>query len=265
MPKVRSLTTSTGNPLIIEDIFSLIGCALCGNKLDNELHFRTCEMSWSEEDKENVVSGEGITSTAHLTKIQSIALSKLDCSKKIRYFPDKGFNSLRINDKMRDLCKICECYINPEDHLTRCSGTINFSVHGGKVNKKWSELKSLAWIGDTLHSLDIKLAANAIKILDKEKGAWHDLRTNAEAQAGYLTIHKTDDDDLIKLSTRQKSTVFEAMYYGEFRKEYLISLFGGVIAEAILRLSQKALLEGFDSSDDIRNIKLKFPLSDVAV
>jgi 23S rRNA maturation mini-RNase III len=126
-------------------------------------------------------------------------------------------NSLQESSAVRGMfCEDCQCHVNPEDHKSRCR-PVKPPVSGQK--------KVAAWIGDAIHTLDVRIALVHACVPEKRLGILCDTFKSASAQARFVREHgyslglRLDNDE----SDRRLSTEFEAMY-GGFRSAYIAKL-----------------------------------------
>jgi len=138
----------------------------------------------------------------------------------------------------RVFCPNCECEVRPFGHESRCRPT-----RGGtdRSSSTWDARRRRAWIGDTIHKLDVQLGALMTGINDRDLGRFFQNHTSAESQADYWRSLPDTSDLCVPPGTNDHaiSTAFEASYKGRFRSDYLRSLFPShweaVIARATVR------------------------------
>lgn len=113
-------------------------------------------------------------------------------------------------------CDACQCNVNPDGHDKRCR-PIKQPVPGQE--------RVAAWIGDAIHTLDVRIALVRALIPEKRLSILCDTFKSASAQADYIRANATAlglDLDLAE-SDRRLSTGFEAGY-GRFRSKYISKL-----------------------------------------
>jgi len=87
-----------------------------------------------------------------------------------------------------------------------------------------SEIKKLAWIGDSVHTLDIKLIVLAARTTEKELSVRMQRYISGKSQSDYLEKNYPDMLPYNWLKEHTKSSIFEAMYKTTFRIMYLQSV-----------------------------------------
>jgi len=132
-----------------------------------------------------------------------------------------SIDSMRDSSAVRGVfCTDCQCHVNPDNHASRCH-PVKLPVSG--------ENKVASWIGDAIHTLDVRIALVRARMPEKRLSIICDTFKSASAQAEYiranavtlgLDIDPTDSD-------RKLSTVFEAAY-GQFRYNYISKLINDV-------------------------------------
>lgn len=94
----------------------------------------------------------------------------------------------------------------------------------------WTELKTRAWVGDSLHRLDVIQACFHYNVPDTEKENWLQRFTTAQAQANYWWNLDSEVRDALPYqpsgySDHGVATAFEANYRTYFRVYYLKEMF----------------------------------------
>jgi len=109
------------------------------------------------------------------------------------------------------LCTVCGFNVKVEGHINRC----RIQPHNVVSN----EQVKLAWIGDAIHVLDIRILLLASSVESKNLQFMAESFISRTAQKEYLLSVGVS---LPSTSTNHDwSTVFESMYHGEFREIYL--------------------------------------------
>jgi len=81
-------------------------------------------------------------------------------------------------------------------------------------------IKESAWIGDTIHRLDVQLAILTSHIEESQRTIIMNDLISKRAQKEYLTKFEPDMIAFSDMSAHAASSVFESNYYGEFRVNY---------------------------------------------
>lgn len=149
---------------------------------------------------------------------------------------------------VREYCEVCECYVNPEGHDLRCRPV---GVGLGPAVDRTLRLSS--WIGDALQTLDVRTALIDAKLPVNIIAKLMDNFKSAGAQRGYLqmvgmepAVYKASKDHAV-------STIFESMYCGDFRRNYMKWL--------VTKVPQLIEKHGTDKSDTLGYVS-RFGLKD---
>jgi len=111
----------------------------------------------------------------------------------------------------KGLCLKCSCIVRLDGHDLRCRPVTSYSTDSD--NK-------LAWIGDALHTLDVRLNLLAASVPSTNLQLSAESYLSASSQSAYLTSIGKELPGYV--STHGRSTVFETLYTGEFRDAYLV-------------------------------------------
>jgi len=129
----------------------------------------------------------------------------------------RSTSSLQESSTVRGVfCEDCQCHVNPDNHESRCRST----KPPVSVQKKVA-----AWIGDAIHTLDVRIALVHAHVPEKRLSILCDTFKSASAQARFIREYgsslglRLDSGE----SDRRLSTEFEAKY-GGFRPEYIAKL-----------------------------------------
>lgn len=110
-------------------------------------------------------------------------------------------------------CDVCGCMVKWDGHSERCKP---------KREKGWSEKRVAAWVGDTIHRLDIKLIALNMGLESDALEIFMQQYIVNAAMAVYMRdFHAAD----VMSSDHTLGTEFESRYVDSFRVEYLERLF----------------------------------------
>lgn len=121
---------------------------------------------------------------------------------------------------MKVTCLRCGFLVNPVDHVSRCK-------IGGHSER--SEFDYRSWIGDAVHALDVRRVfelletkgAAEFKTPAERHGAYQKY-TSSKGQREYIETVNLQNPDI---SDKRMATEFETLYTGEFRRNYLKSVF----------------------------------------
>jgi len=246
---------------LYKSAFSKIACVKCGNSLVDETHastclsFKTIPLSKDVADSDDVMIlylfHWSITSLVSILKFRSFAKVSMEMSSAPEF--------VIYSSKVKKLCNKCKFYIEPVDHEARCSEARKDSPSIERFGETWSSTKTMAWINDTIHRLDVQTASLLLKVNDNEKERFVTSYTSGIAQHSYLI--ELEMKHIKPDEPRAGSTAFEAMYAGEFRVRYLISKFGTDMAMLIINNVIKLLLletgVNIKSEDETRNDVIK--------
>lgn len=117
----------------------------------------------------------------------------------------------------KEFCQVCSFFVNPVGHDQRCRPHSSFALD--------DDVKRDAWIGDALHTLDVRKRLVSGGMWTARLSIACDAFKSGEAQAAYLRIRGFNNEYSERLqSDRTLSTLFEAHYETRYRTEYLVWL-----------------------------------------
>lgn len=176
------------------------------------------------ESRKTATSSEGINqdNVARILELDR-QVEWLSHAEKRISMPSDSFESRSVARGV--FCERCQCHVNPNNHEERCA-VVKSPISG--------DTRVAAWIGDAIHTLDVRLALVQARLPEKKLSVLGDTFKSAAAQAKYLRtrgalLGLTVD---INESDRRLSTQFEAMY-GNFRSYYITELINDVKSVAV--------------------------------
>jgi hypothetical protein len=129
---------------------------------------------------------------------------------------DGSDSTTTVPPAVKEYCNVCGFDVNPVGHSERC-----------RVNPVRSaandEMKRSAWIGDALHTMDVRERLIGAKVKVTLMSIVGDLYKSGKAQATYIRHIGYDQlySEPLRASDKYMSTVFESLYEGQFRDTYL--------------------------------------------
>jgi hypothetical protein len=121
----------------------------------------------------------------------------------------------------KDFCFRCSFYVKMDGHVERCRIKDLKDVTLISSSGEWSIIKLKAWIGDTMHRLDVQVISILLKIPDKDKDQFTQDKCNGKAQASWLSTYSNWTGT--QTGHKSMSTQFESLYK-ELRSDYIDSL-----------------------------------------
>jgi len=100
-----------------------------------------------------------------------------------------------------------------------------------KSVKGWSDSRRAAWIGDTVHRVDVQLAVRLLGVAPEKWESEAQAFTSNVAQASYVRVM---EPGLVGRSDHTAGTEFEARYFGAFREAYLRAVFPQVADQLLV-------------------------------
>lgn len=121
--------------------------------------------------------------------------------------------------KQKGFCDVCKFTVVLEGHVDRCRQP--------RENGKWKQIEKDAWIGDTVHRLDVQLGLIMCGVSDGMLGGEMSELVSSMQQAKYW--HSLNDTTNLAQpsgsSDHSVATAFECNYKGTFRTRYLRTVF----------------------------------------
>jgi len=139
---------------------------------------------------------------------------------------------------IKQWCDRCGFLVRFEGHASRCR-PIGFS------DRSWSDTRVLAWYGDAIQSLDVKLALLFSNVPCAVWGEQSVLHTSNASMAVYVR-----GLGLLGRSEHTSGTAFEAHYFSEFRRRWLFATFPGV-AQRVLDAWSPPVLDGLAIASEL--------------
>jgi len=145
----------------------------------------------------------------------------------------------------KKLCNKCGFMVKVDGHDSRCvpQPRVPDSKFVSRA-EDWDKRRHRAWIGDSVHRLDVQLIALYKKIQGPELEGFVQSYVSGEAQADYWRsiLDKSDLAQPQSSGTHALSSAFECNYSGWFRSEYLVRKFGELGAKAVNKWKPPDLL-----------------------
>lgn len=110
-------------------------------------------------------------------------------------------------------CLVCGFNVVTKDHDTRCQPQRTESV----------DTRVAAWIGDAIHTLDVRLALVVAKLPVKRLSLVADMLKSGTAQHNYMMNIAPKHGFVIDtdVTIKRAATLFESVYHGTFRDKYI--------------------------------------------
>jgi len=123
-------------------------------------------------------------------------------------------------------CSACLCVVNPVGHVERCRPVNSGSGFGVMKTSGWSDLRLLAWVGDTLLKVDVQVGLLLCHVPgERLDQCMQSLISNANLARYWSGLGSYDGLDMPSgTSEHSLATAFEANYFGEFRSQFLRSV-----------------------------------------
>jgi len=119
-------------------------------------------------------------------------------------------------------CDVCGFNVNPDGHESRCR----------PAREPLSDaIRAAAWIGDAVHKLDVRMVAQCMNVPHVSCEAFLSAYVTNAAMREYMKIVEPG----VEGSAERLGTVFESRYFGDFRIQYLRTVFPAV-ADRVLAL-----------------------------
>lgn len=124
----------------------------------------------------------------------------------------------------KQFCTECEFMVVMEGHEERCRPQPVREVKWNGVVRSdlsSSDIRRLAWVGDAMHKLDLRLLLMATGAEDGQLQIEAAKYEERQAQAEWYDKYEGEKFDSASTGVKSRSTAFEASYYGVFRREYV--------------------------------------------
>lgn len=135
-----------------------------------------------------------------------------------------------MNENRKSYCDVCDCLVVTLGHESRCAP---------KRVTGWPLERVKAWFGDTVHRLDLQFVISRLYSDPKLWEAAVIRYASGASQAKYLREYRPELCST--LNDGQASTLFESVYTGEFRAEYLRTVFPGLSQDVLEQVAEVRL------------------------
>lgn len=98
--------------------------------------------------------------------------------------------------------------------------------NSNEMFKNSSEARRMSWVGDVIHSMDVRLGVIISSYGDGNLQPTAAKHVSNESMSSFAKIHFKGNNRVARMSVKQSSSLFEMMYSGEFRRNYIQYTFG---------------------------------------